>query len=135
MGFAEAVYSTLCLILADQEWARSHGEHSQQKYLLSESVVATTDSVAINLLKGLSKDQFKIDDIHDPAKYWEVRDRSTDQIIPTSNWIFNPGSGTVKISKTKAWHEYTVTSLLSRFGNPSRCTTTSQMAGKANISW
>ena len=37
------VYSTVCLIRADQKWAKTHPEHCQQKYLMSFPVTCDSD--------------------------------------------------------------------------------------------
>ena len=37
------VYSTICLIRADQQWARAHPNQCQQKYLMSFPVTCSSD--------------------------------------------------------------------------------------------
>src|SRR4030042_2417454 len=46
------IYSTICLIRADNEWAKANRDKLQQNYLMSYPVVAKSDKVEIDLLKG-----------------------------------------------------------------------------------
>lgn len=71
------VFSTLCIIRADQTWAGAHREHLQQKYLQSDPVAARANTLEIEIMKGYFAEQFEPDTIHDPAKWWEVVDRTT----------------------------------------------------------
>ena len=52
------VYSTVCLIRADQEWARAHPSHCQQKYLVSFPVTCSGASdLRIAIQTGYSREQ------------------------------------------------------------------------------
>src|SRR5512136_1042405 len=52
------IYSTLCLVRADNTWARAHPDRLQQNYLVSRPVVAQGPTVRIVLLDGYFRDQF-----------------------------------------------------------------------------
>ena len=107
------IYSTLCLIRADQEWAKAHPDQCQQKFLMSFPVTAqNSGDLKIDILKGYSNEQFRIDTIHDPHKYWEAIDRTTGDVLPTEAWEFHPDSGRVLVKNATAWHVYTVNFLV-----------------------
>jgi 1,3-beta-galactosyl-N-acetylhexosamine phosphorylase len=106
------VYSTLCLVRADQEYAKAHQDKLQQKFLMSDRVMATSTTLEIKLLKGYSKEEFRIDDLHDIKKWWQVYDRTEGDLIDAAFWEYNKESGSVVIKDTKKWHEYTVNFLV-----------------------
>jgi len=108
------IYSTLCLIRIDNQWAKAHPDKLQQNYLMSYPVIAESDSVEINLLSGYFREQFKINANDNPKKWWQVFDRTTGEEIPAKRWSFNPEKGIVTVQDTKKWHKYTVNFLAYR---------------------
>ena len=107
------VYSTICLIRADQEWAKAYPEQCQQKYLMSFPVTCTSDKeLRIRIQKGYSQEQFRIDTEHDPQKYWEVIDRTTGEVVDTDNWQYLEQTREVLIQNPRKWHVYTVNFLV-----------------------
>lgn len=103
------VYSTICLIRADQEWAKAHPDQCQQKYLMSFPIICHSDKeLRIKIQKGYSHEQFKIDTKNAPKKYWEVIDRTTGEVVSTNNWQYLEQSQEVLIQNPKKWHVYTV---------------------------
>jgi 1,3-beta-galactosyl-N-acetylhexosamine phosphorylase len=110
MGFD--VYSTLCLIRADQKWAKAHPEHCQQKFLISDRVMAAGSKLEIEIMKNYNHEQFKPDTVHDIKRYWEVIDRTTGEIHPTVHWSYDEQSGMVVIENAREYHVYTVNFLV-----------------------
>jgi 1,3-beta-galactosyl-N-acetylhexosamine phosphorylase len=107
------VYSTICLIRADQDWAKDHPDQCQQKYLISFPVTCNSDKeLRIKIQKGYSQEQFKVDIIHDPKKYWEVIDRTTGEVIDMDSWQFFEKNNEVLITNPRKWHVYTVNFLV-----------------------
>jgi 1,3-beta-galactosyl-N-acetylhexosamine phosphorylase len=107
------VYSTICLIRADQEWAKKHPDQCQQKYLMSFPATCTGgQELRIEIQKGYSREQFKIDAIHDPKKYWEVIDRTTGAVVDINDWHYLDPSQEVLIQQPRPWHSYTVNFLV-----------------------
>ncbi|MBN1516566.1 1,3-beta-galactosyl-N-acetylhexosamine phosphorylase [Candidatus Sumerlaeota bacterium] len=102
------IYSTLCMIRADQEWNNAHMDECQQKYLMSDPHNAESDTVTIDLMQSWSLDKFKLDTVHDPKKYWEVIDRSTGEVVDPAHWSFSEETGAVTIKHCTPWHVYTV---------------------------
>ena len=82
------IYSTLCLIRADQEWNQSHPEDNQQKYLFSEPQTARATTMEIDLLARYSREQFRVDEVNDCKKYWEVINRTTGEVVPATDWDY-----------------------------------------------
>ncbi|UJF18193.1 1,3-beta-galactosyl-N-acetylhexosamine phosphorylase [Vibrio sp. SS-MA-C1-2] len=106
------IYSIICLVRADQSYANHHPEFLHRKYLLSERVIAFSDSMTFSPLNGYSKDKYEIDDFSDPSCWWEVRDRTTDEIIDSEQWFFDFSHDRLTIENCKKFHEYTVTFLV-----------------------
>lgn len=105
------VYSTLSLTRADQDWAREHEDELTQKFLMSAPVTAFGDTVAVNIMKGWSDQQFRPDARESSRRWYEVYDRTTGERIPEESWSYDPESTTVTITGAKKYHVYTVSFL------------------------
>lgn len=113
LNLGHEVYSTICLIRADQQWAKAHPDQCQQKFLMSFPVCCqNAQELKIKIQKGYSKEQFKIDNIHIPKKYWEVIDRTTGKVISTDDWQYSDKTEEVIIKNAIKWHIYTVNFLV-----------------------
>jgi beta-D-galactosyl-(1->4)-L-rhamnose phosphorylase len=108
------IYSTICLVRADNEWAKANRDKLQQNYLMSDPVLAESDKVEINLLDGFFREQLEVNTNDDPKTWWQVFDRTNGEEVPKSLWTFDSGKGTVTINKTEKWHKYTVNFLAYR---------------------
>ncbi|HHT36739.1 MAG: 1,3-beta-galactosyl-N-acetylhexosamine phosphorylase [Candidatus Wallacebacter cryptica] len=108
------IYSTICLVRADNEWAKANMDKLQQCYLMSEPVVAEGDTVTINLMDTFYKEQFKVNFDDDPKEFWQVFDRTTNEEVALENWTYDAENGTVTVSGTQKWHRYTVNFLAYR---------------------
>lgn len=106
------VYSTVCLIRQDQDWAKKHPQHCQQKFLMSDRKMAEGSLLEIEIMKGYSKEQFMPDTVHDVKKYWEVINRTTGGIVPVEDWGYNEQTGLVKVKNCTGFHVYTVNFLV-----------------------
>lgn len=102
------IYSTLCLVRADNEWAKKNMDKLQQSFLMSEPVIAEGDTVVIDLLKGYFREQFILNKTDDPKEWWQVFDRTTGEEVALSDWDYDLDKETVTIKNAKAWHKYTV---------------------------
>ncbi len=113
MNLGYDVYSTICLIRADQEWANANPEQCQQKYLMSFPLTCVDDAkLKIKILKGYSHEQFRIDEQHDPKKYWEVIDRTTGDVVDPQYWHYLEKDREVVVDHPVRWHVYTVNFLV-----------------------
>lgn len=102
------VYSTISLTRADQNWAKGHEDQLTQKFLMSDPVTATSDTVKIDIMKGYYREQFRPDNIHDTKKWFEVYDRTTGEKVSPENWDYDHSATTVTIKNAKKYHVYTV---------------------------
>lgn len=104
------IYSTLCLIRADQKWNSAHPEDNQQKFLYSAPQAAHGTTMLIDILARYNPQQFRVDEINDCKKYWEVVNRTTGQVVPTSDWDYAKGKVTVR--NCAKWNIYSVNFLV-----------------------
>ena len=113
LSLGPSIYSTVCLIRADQKWAQTHPDQCQQKFLMSFPVTCKDDgTLDIKIQTGYSKEQFKIDTLHDPKKYWQVFDRTTGSEISTDAWDYRADSEEVVVRTPEKWHVYTINFLV-----------------------
>ncbi|MBN1998869.1 1,3-beta-galactosyl-N-acetylhexosamine phosphorylase [candidate division KSB1 bacterium] len=108
------IYSTICLVRGDNEWARANTDKLQQNYLMSDPVIADGDKITIDLLSGFFREQFKVNGHDDPKTWWQVFDRTTGEQFPKDQWDFDRTTNTVTITNVKKWHKYTVNFLAYR---------------------
>lgn len=108
------IYSTICLVRADNEWAKANKDKLQQTFLMSYPVVAESDEVLITLLDGFNKEQLAINADEEPKNWWQVFDRTTGEEVAAENWYFDEKTGQVTIKNTSKWHRYTVNFLAYR---------------------
>lgn len=91
------IYSTICLILADNEWAKANRDKLHQNYLMSDPVVAEGSTVKIDLLRGFYREQFEVNANDDPKIWWQAFDRTTSEEVPKELWKFDAAAGSVII--------------------------------------
>ncbi len=102
------IYSTLCLVRADNEWAKAHPDKLQQCCVMSQPVVAESAKVTIDLLRGYFKEQLRINADDDPQEWWQVFDRTTGQEVSKGDWDYDAPTQSVKVRQARRWHTYTV---------------------------
>ena len=102
------IYSTVCLVRADNAWAKANPKRLQQNVLMSFPVVADGATLVVDLLKGFFREQFVVNFDDDPKRWWQVFDRTTGQEISRDAWTYDADAGTVTLSNTTPWHAYTV---------------------------
>ncbi|MBN1437236.1 MAG: 1,3-beta-galactosyl-N-acetylhexosamine phosphorylase [Sedimentisphaerales bacterium] len=107
-----SVYSTICLVRADQDWPKKHPETLPQKFLMSEPVTALGSDLEIDPLAGYFTQKYRIDDMHDPHEWWQVFDRTTGCEIPPEHWSYDAASNKVILKNIKKYHSYTVNFLI-----------------------
>lgn len=104
------IYATYYTTRKDNDWALANPEEIQQEYLITDRYTARSSSLTISLMKGFHTEQLKPNFIDNPYEWWEVIDRTTGEIVPTTDWSYSEESGTVTI-KTTPYHIYTVSFL------------------------
>ena len=65
------IYSTVCLIRDHNEWAAAHPHALQQTFLMTQPVVASSDTLTIDLMKDFFAEQFRINGDEDAMPYWQ----------------------------------------------------------------
>ena len=103
-------YATYYTTRKDNDWAKENPEEIQQEYLISDRVTARDTTLRIKLMKGFHTEQLKVNTIDDPKRWWEVMDRTTGEVVPVSDWLYDEAAGEVEI-KTVKYHQYTVSFL------------------------
>ena len=106
------VYSTICLVRADQEYPRTHPDQLPQKFLMSRAVTAAADTVEIDPMETYYRQKYTLDLVHDPKQWWQVIDRTTGEEVPPGQWSVCRESGRVRIEGIVPWHAYTVNFLV-----------------------
>jgi len=110
MGYQ--IYSTICIVRADQDYPRANPKALHQKFLMSDAVTATSSTVEIDPLATFYRKKYKLDLDNDPKHWWQVIDRTTGEIIAPEKWSINPETGIVTITDIEPWHSYTVNFLV-----------------------
>ncbi len=106
------IYSTICLVRAEQKYPKQHPEHLPQKFLMSEPMAARSNVLEIDPIENYFHEKYKLDTLHDPKDWWQVFDRTASQEVPKDKWKFDEKSGRVKIKDTIPYHIYTVNFLV-----------------------
>lgn len=109
-GIVDKIYKTYFVNKGDNEWAKANFDESQHVYLHC-SKLADNDILKINLLENYYKEQFIIDYTVSPYEYWELIDRTTNEILKKYDWTFNQCNNQIIIKNAKLMHEYTVSFL------------------------
>lgn len=104
------IYSTYYTTRKDNEWAKANSEEIQQMYLMTPFYTADSESLSIEIMKGLYPDMLSPNTRDDIKRWWEVVDRTTGKVVPTDEWDYNEEEGKVTI-KAVPFHEYTVSFL------------------------
>ena len=107
------IYSTICIIRDHNEWAKQNLDKLQQTFLCTPAQVATVEFVEIKLMESFFEEQFKVNDSVDAFPYWEVYDRTTNELVNTEDWVYDAEEGVVTV-KAVPFHKYTVSFLAYR---------------------
>lgn len=102
------IYSTICIIRDHNEWAKKNQDKLQQSFLMTSPRVATCDNVNISLMEDFFAEQFRVNSSKDSMKYWQVYDRTTDEVVDRAKWSYDECSQTVHVTGVTPWHNYTV---------------------------
>ena len=100
------IYSTICIIRDHNEWAKKNMDKLQQTFLMTQPIVADSDTLTVELMKDFFAEQFLINESDDSLKYWQVYDRTTDTPVGREHWSYADGRVTIK--GITPWHKYTV---------------------------
>ena len=104
------VYSTYYTTRKDNAWAKANPDEIQQMYVMTPFYTASEEQLRIPLMKGLYPDMLTPNNRDDIKRWWEVIDRSTGEVVPTSDWNYEEAAGEV-VLKSVPFHDYTVSFL------------------------
>lgn len=113
------VYKTYLTTRNDQDFAMSHPDDVQQLYMISEPVIAFEKELKIDIMKGIFKEQFKINP-KDYHRYWQVIDRTIGQEVGHEHWYYDHELEQVVIIDARLYHEYTVNFLMYQIWDPTQ---------------
>lgn len=112
------IYTTYFVARNHNDFIKDHMEECQQLYLMSQFNLATKTSLTISLMDGYYREQLTPNFDNDPKEWWEVIDRTTNQVVPIEDWCVNQQDETVEINNTIPFHEYTVSFLAYKIWDP-----------------
>ena len=87
----------------------SNPDEIQQCYLMTGFHTATSDTLKISLMQGVSTEMMKVNTLDDPKRWWEVIDRTTGAVCKPQTWECSDGD--VVLHDAIPYHEYTVSFL------------------------
>lgn len=105
------IYKTYYTTRKDNEWAKANLDEVQQVYIMTKFHTAFTDILNISLMEGIYPDMLKINTNDDINRWWEVIDRTTGEVVPTTDWGYHSETGEVTIKNAVPFHDYTVSFL------------------------
>jgi len=114
------IYTTYFVARAHNKFAEKHMEECQQLYLMSKFNMAEKNELYIDFLEGYFEEQIKPNYVHDEKVYWEVIDRTSDEIVPVSEWELDKEKNRVHVKNAKPFHEYTVSFLAYMIWDPTQ---------------
>ena len=110
------VYSTLCLVRMDNEFAKNNKKYLQQIFLSSDCHTKTGDTLVIDIMENTYSQQFEPNTDVDIKKYWQVMDRTIGLPCDSDAWKYEDGR--VIIENAKKWHKYSVNFLAYQIWEP-----------------
>lgn len=114
------IYTTYFVARGHNEFAKEHMDECQQLYLMSRHNTAAGERLAISFMEGYYQEQVIPDYLHDPKKWWEVMDRTIQEIVPEQDWEVDTGKHQVILKNAKPFHEYTVSFLAYAVWDPTQ---------------
>ena len=103
------IYSTYYTTRKDNAWAKQNPDEVQQCYIMTGFHTATGEALSIPLMQGVSPELMQVNERDDPARWWEVMDRTAGEPLPAQAWHYE--NGRVVIPAPETYHDYTVSFL------------------------
>lgn len=107
MAAGFAVYATICPIRGHNSWLKQHPNCLQHTFLSTAPVFSAATQLSIPLLEDFSEEQFSVDDSNASQKYWQVWDRTVNQLVPHENWHYHPVNQRIIVDSAIPYHQYT----------------------------
>lgn len=119
-ALGKRVYSAYFPVRGDNAFISRHMDQVPQIYLMSERVpgVPGADTLDIPVMRRYYPPQLRANHADDPARYWEVVDRTTGEVVAPARWTVDAATDTVTVHGAEPFHEYTVAFLASIVWDP-----------------
>ena len=114
------IYTTYFVARGHNEFAEKHMDECQQMLLMSKHNLALDTTLTIDFLDGYFREQVQADYVHDPNKWWEVIDRTTQEIVPADSWSVDTDRHLVTVTDAVPFHEYTVSFFVYAIWDPTQ---------------
>ena len=108
------IYATICMIRDHNAWAGKNTDKLQQTFLMASPKIAIKAQITIPLMKDYFGEQFKVNSSEVSMKYWQVFDRTANQVVPVEDWSYDEGLEEVTVQRCLPWHKYSVSFLAYR---------------------
>ena len=69
--------------------------------------MAVNETLSVDFMDGYFQEQIKPDYDHDPKRWWEVINRTTQEVVPVSQWRVDMEHNKVIIENAELFNEYT----------------------------
>ncbi len=102
------IYSTYYTTRKDNVWAKANPDEVQQCYIMTGFRTATSGTLEIPLMQGISPELMEVNTRDDIKRWWEVMDRTTGKPLCPEAWDYCADTGCVVIPSPAPFHEYTV---------------------------
>lgn len=119
-ALGKKVYSAYFPMRGDNDFISRHMDQVPQIYLLSERVVAEPGSsiLEIPIMRRYFDPQLRVNHRDEPARWWEVVDRTSGEVVDPARWTVDAETDTVTVRDVTAFHEYTVAFLAAIVWDP-----------------
>lgn len=114
------IYHTYFVARGHNEFAKKHLDECQQVFLMSHYELAKDKIIKVNIMQEYYDKQIKPDYYHNPKKYWQVFDRTTNQEVSLDKWEYHQEDNSVTIKDCELFHEYTVNFLAYLLWDPTQ---------------
>ncbi|MCL2189705.1 MAG: 1,3-beta-galactosyl-N-acetylhexosamine phosphorylase [Defluviitaleaceae bacterium] len=102
------IYSTICPIREHNPWIRENMHARQQTFLSTSPQTAIGETLEITLIADFFAEQLSVNDTELAMKYWQVYDRTADELLPCERWAYENGVVTIQATP---FRQYTVSFL------------------------
>lgn len=114
------IYTTYFVARGHNEFAQKHMDECQQLYLMSMHNTAVDTALTISFMEGYYQEQVIPDYLHDPKKWWEVMDRTTQEAVSPDRWELDQEKHQVILRDAQPFHDYTVSFLVYAIWDPTQ---------------
>lgn len=104
------IYSTICLVRAEQSWPREHPEDLPQAFLMTPRQTYVGEPLEFDLMRDWFPEKYRMNEDDDPKEWWDVIDRTSGEFLSCGSWEYKDGIVTLK--DAEPYHEYTVNFLV-----------------------